>query len=51
MNIGTKQKAVYEAVMEMASSVLDGRYGKNDDFDVEAWRDDLDDLSYTVEEE
>ncbi len=46
-----KQKTVYEAIMEMASKVLDGMYGKDDDFDVEAWRDDLDTLSYDVESE
>lgn len=46
-----KQNIVYEAVMEMASKVLDGFYGKDNDFDVEAWRDDLEHLSYVVEEE
>ena len=49
MKIDTKQSDVYEAVMEMASKVLWDIYGKDDDFDIEAWRDDLDDLSYTVE--
>lgn len=46
-----KQNEVYEAIMEMASKVLDGMYGKDNDFDVESWRDDLDDLSYVVESE
>lgn len=46
-----KQNEVYEAIMEMASKVSDGFYGTNDFFNVEAWRDDLDNLSYVVEGE
>lgn len=36
------QKTAYEAVMEVACKILDGAYGKDDDLDVEALEEDLD---------
>ena len=46
-----KQQAAYEAVMDMANSIAQNKYGEDANFDVEAWRDDLDELSYVVEPE
>ena len=46
-----KQLLVHEAIMEMALAICEAKYGQDDNFDVEAWRDDMDDLSYIVEGE
>jgi len=45
-----KQKIVYEALLEMVAKVAQNYYG-DPNFDVNLWRDDLDTLSYIVEED
>ena len=44
-----KQKTAYEAVIEVAQKILDGAYGKDDDIDIDALRDDLDDTTDNLE--
>ena len=44
-----RQAAVDEALAEMQMAVREGKYGIGDNFDIEAWRDDLDELSYCIE--
>ena len=39
------QKTAYEAVMEVASKILDDAYGKDDDIDVDALEQDLNDVT------
>lgn len=42
------QKTAYEAVMEVAGKIRDGAYGDDDDIDVEALEEDLDDATANI---
>ena len=48
MKEGSTQKEVYEDLMEMASKVLDGFYGKDNEFNVDEWHEDMDDLNWSI---
>lgn len=39
------QKTAYEAVKEVAANILSGKYGKDDDIDIDALEDDLEDAT------
>ena len=45
------QENVHESLMHLATNVMDGKYGTEDDFDREAFKEDLEeDLAFILED-